>query len=100
MSCVARGGREEFDCGSLDGEIDQTVDEISEGLVIGESFLDLVGTVGTDEAADGFASMNVCKLVVWAMPARVLWIHATTARTSTDLVLHGNASWVDWVQLH
>ena len=100
MSFVLRGRRKEFDLGFLDGEIDQTIDKISERFVIVESFLDLVGAVSTDEATDRFASMYVSEVVVWAMPTRVLRIHATTASTSTDLVLHGNASWVDGIQIH
>jgi hypothetical protein len=74
--------------GLLDGKFYPTVHELTEGLVSCQSPFDRIGTVSPNETADGFASMDIGKLVVRAVPAGMVRIHAATASASTDLILH------------
>ena len=87
---------EELDTGLLDRQLDPPIDELAEGLVGGEALFDLIGAVGPNEATNRFAVMDVGELVVWTMTLRMLRVHASASGSTTDLILHRNASRVHW----
>ena len=49
-------------------------------------------TVGTDEAADGFATMNIGQFVVRPVTVRMLRVHAPTPGASANLILARDAA--------
>jgi len=89
------GWTEELNLGLLNRQLDPAIRELAEGLVGGEALFDFIGTLGTYKAAHRFAAMDVGKLVVGTMPARMLRIHTAAAGASTDLILHRDTSRMD-----
>ena len=88
------GGVEEGGFARFDGQFDPSIDQFLEDLVGGNPRLDFPGAIGADEAADGFAAIDVGKFAVGAVAAGGLGVHAAATGTATDLILPGDAAGV------
>ena len=87
---------EELCAARLDGELDPSVDELTEGFVVPETLSEFLDAVFANEPTARLAPVAVGQLVVWAVLLRVDRIVASARGSAADVVLLRDAAWVDW----